>query len=129
MAWDAFCRQFCITDWRRRLGRGLYRALNNLRNAGCRSAIIDGSFVSSKIDPLDYDAAFDPDGVNPRLLDPVLLRYDDNRRAMKAKFLGEILPWGACACAITGHIYRDYFQSDRSGVAKGVVLLDLGQLP
>ena len=62
MTWNAFCGQFCVGSWRTRLGRALYRALNNLRNAGCRQAIIDGSFVSAEPAPSDYDLAFDPDG-------------------------------------------------------------------
>jgi len=114
---------------RRLLCGGLYRALNNLRNAGCRAVIVDGSFVSAKDHPGDYDAAFDPVGVNGALLDPVLLRHADGRKSMKAKYLGEMFPWGAQACAATGTLYADFFQRDRSGVGKGVILLNLGQLP
>lgn len=129
MTWAEFCRLFLVGDWRARLGRGLYRALNNLRNAGCCQAIVDGSFVTAKPDPSDYDVAFDPEGVRGALLDPVLMRHEDGRRAMKAKYLGDIVPWGWPACSATGIIYKDYFQSDRTGSAKGVVLLNLGQLP
>jgi hypothetical protein len=129
MTWDAFSAQFCTGPWRIRLGRALYRAVNNLRHAGCRRAIVDGSFVSAKLDPSDYDLAFDPADVNAALLDPVLRRHDDGRRAMKAKYLGDIVPWGWVAHSATGSLYLEYFQSDRSGVAKGVVLLALDQLP
>jgi len=129
LEWDQFCALFFFNEWRRRLGAGLYRALNNLRCAGCPAAIVDGSFVTAKPDPGDYDLAFDPTGVNAALVDPVLRRHDDGRRAMKAKYLGDIVPWGWKACAVTGLIYRDFFQRDRSGNPKGVILLQLERLP
>jgi hypothetical protein len=129
MAWSAFCAQFVVGAWRERLGRALYRALNNLRNAGCSQAIVDGSFVTSKLDPSDFDLAFDPAGVNAALMDPVLRKHDDDRRAMKAKYFGDVVPWGWIACSATGLLYQEFFQSDRSGNPKGVVLLKLDQLP
>ncbi|HEV2747047.1 MAG TPA: hypothetical protein VGW34_07080 [Allosphingosinicella sp.] len=129
LEWDQFCALCFFNLWRRRLGAGLYRALNNLRCAGCRTAIVDGSFVTAKPDPGDYDLAFDPTGVNAALIDPVLRRHGDGRRAMKAKYLGDIVPWGWTACAVTGLIYRDFFQRDRSGDPKGVILLNLERLP
>jgi hypothetical protein len=129
LRWDRFSGLFFGNDWRARLGRGLYRALNNLRHAGCCQAIVDGSFVTAKPDPSDFDVAFDPVGVNASLLDPVLRRHDDGRRAMKAKYFGDIVPWGWIACSATGELYQEFFQTDRSGNPKGVVLLNLSELP
>jgi hypothetical protein len=107
----------------------MYRALSNLRAAGCGAAIVDGSFVTSEDQPGDYDLAFDPVGVDGGLVDPVLRRHDDQRKAMRAKYFGDVFPWGAIACVKTGLIYREFFQRDRSGLPKGVVLLDVKQLP
>jgi hypothetical protein len=126
--WPSFLARFAWNAHRAWLCAGLYRALNNLRNAGCAVAIVDGSFVTAKEIPGDYDAAFDPAGVVGALLDPILLRHADGRLAMKAKYLGEVFPWGWPADT-AGKIYLDFFQSDRVGVAKGVVQLDLGALP
>jgi len=128
-AWSDFTAGFVWNQRRRYLAGGLYRALNNLRNANCRAAIVDGSFATAKELPRDYDAAFDPVGVNGNLVDPVLLRHNDGRKAMKAKYLGDVFPWGNVACSVTGMIYQDFFQHDRSGETKGVVLLDLKRLP
>ena len=107
------------------LNLGLVRAAKALRAAGCRTIILDGSFVTSKEEPSDYDAAFDPVGVDGDLLDPVLLRHSDRRMAMNAKYLGDIFPWGATACSKTGSTFRDFFRTDRSGVPKGVVEIRL----
>lgn len=108
---------------------GLVRATHALRVAGCRTIILDGSFVTAKDYPGDYDAAFDPANVDGDLLDPILLRHVDGRRAMKAKYLGDIFPWGAAACSKTGSTFLDFFQTDRSGVPKGVVEIRLDMEP
>jgi hypothetical protein len=127
--WADFSNGFTWTQRRRFLIGGLYRALRNLKGAGCRSAIVDGSYVTAKDSPGDYDAAFDPNGVDGRLVDPVLLRHSDGRKSMRAKYFGDMVPWGAVACEATGMIYQDFFQQDRDGRAKGVVLLDVRALP
>ena len=129
MAWQAFVTRFGWNSRRRFLIAGMQRALSNLQMSGCAAAIVDGSFVSSKDEPADYDLAFDPTGVNGGLVDPVLRRHDDQRKAMKAKYFGDVFPWGEVACATTLLIYRDFFQRDRSGIAKGVVLLDVMLVP
>lgn len=125
MEWGQFVANFAWNNRRRFLIGGMRRALLNLQSAGCSAAIVDGSFVSRKEEPEDYDLAFDPVGVNGGLVDPVLRRHDDQRKSMKAKYFGDVFPWGTVACATTRLIYRDFFQRDRSGVAKGVVLLDV----
>ena len=129
MAWGPFVAKFGWSNRRRFLIGGMHRALLNLRFAGCTAAMINGSFVSAKDEPGDYDMAFDPIGMNGILIDPILRRHDDQRKAMKAKYFGDVFPWGAVACATTPVIYRDFFQRDRSGVAKGVVLLDVASIP
>ena len=57
----------------------------------------------------------------------VLLDFSNRRAAMKAKYLGDLFP--ASAFAAPGVLYRDFFRTDRNGVEKGVVLIDLGSLP
>ncbi len=46
---------------------------------------------------------------------------------MKAKYLGDLSP--ASAQAAPGVLFRDFFLTDRNGVEKGVVPIDLGSLP
>jgi hypothetical protein len=89
--------------------------------------LLDGSFVSSKPLPDDYDGAWDTQGVDPFKLDPVLLDFSNSRAAMKTKYGGELFP--ATAIAAPGVLFRDFFLTDRNGVAKGVVQIDLGSLP
>jgi hypothetical protein len=127
MGLDVFEQRFGWNVRRRRLCAGLMRALAALARAGCRSVLVDGSFVTSKEEPRDWDAAFDPVGVDASLLDPILLRHDDGRRAMNTKYLGDMFPWGKIASA-SGAIYLDFFQKDRSGAPKGIVGLTLATI-
>lgn len=118
-------RYFAWNARRRFLFSGLSRAIKVLQSAGCRSVILDGSFVTAKEEPGDWDAAFDPVGVIPGRLDPILLKHYDGRRAMRAKYLGDIFPWTALASSATGSIYRQFFQKDRDGIPKGVIEIKL----
>lgn len=69
---------------------GLRSASENLARDGCRTAYINGSFVTDKELPNDLDASWKEDGVAPGLLDPDLLIFDLGRKAQKAKFFGEL---------------------------------------
>jgi hypothetical protein len=125
--WCEVVPRFSANGHRSRLLGGLLAALQNLAGAGCQSALLDGSFVSQKELPEDYDGAWDTMGVDPYRLDPVLLDFSNGRAAMKSKYLGE--PFPATAAAAPGVLYRDFFMKDRNGVPKGVVQIDLGSLP
>jgi hypothetical protein len=125
--WNEVAPRFSANGHRSRLLGGLLAALQNLAGAGCQSVLLDGSFVSQKELPDDYDGAWDTVGVDPYRLDPVLLDFSNGRAAMKSKYLGELFP--ATAAAAPGVLYRDFFMKDRSGVPKGVVQIDLGSLP
>lgn len=126
-SWAEVAPRFSQNGHRQRLTNGLLSALHNLALAGCRVMLLDGSFVSSKDLPGDYDGAWDPVGVDPNLLDPVLLDFRNKRAAMKAKYGGELFP--ATMMAAPGVRFREFFLTDRYGVPKGVVQIDLGSLP
>lgn len=118
-------RYFAWNARRRFLFAGFSRAIAALQIAGCRSVILDGSFVTAKAEPGDWDAAFDPVGVIAARLDPILLKHDDGRRAMRAKYLGDMFPWTALASSANGSIYRQFFQKDRDGNPKGIIEIQL----
>ena len=128
--WPEIVSRFGATPQRRILLGGLLRALQALRAAGCRRAYIDGSFVTSKMVPADYDGCYDTTGVDFEHLHPVLQEFSDQRAAQKAEFRGELFPasWQADR---HGRPFFEFFQRDRDGNAKGIVVLDLstGGLP
>jgi len=107
---------------------GLREALADLRDAGCRTAYVDGSFVTAKKEPGDFDACWTADGVRADALDPVLLDFSEGRRAQKERFGGELFP-ADIAAEPAGTRFLDYFQRDReTGDLKGIVRIDLGAL-
>lgn len=117
--------RFASNPKRRVQFRGFIAALTNLRAAGCRRAFLDGSFVTAKPRPGDFDACWDPTGVNPAFLDPVLLTFENNRAAQKVKYHGELFP-STIPADPAGTIFVEFFQVDRStGAPKGIVAIDL----
>lgn len=72
-------KHLAYNQWRRQLYDGLQKACVSLVAAGCRSLYLDGSFVSEKPKPGDFDACWEPDGVDMRLLDPVFLDFTKSR--------------------------------------------------
>ena len=124
--WDEVTTSLGNTPWRRQLLDGLEMAIDSLRRAGCRTVYIDGSFVTGKEIPNDFDACWEEEGVVPELLDPVLLQFDTGRAAQKAKYLGELFP-ASLGATVEGMSFLEFFQTDReTGVSKGVVVVDLG---
>ncbi|WP_231636772.1 MULTISPECIES: DUF6932 family protein [Planktothricoides] len=90
--WEEFVDRFGTTDLRLRLMRGLQMAMQQLKAAGCRTIYINGSFVTSKSDPGDFDACWDREDVDIDYLRreaPQLLKYYD-RSGQKAKYKGEL---------------------------------------
>lgn len=130
--WDEIVGRFGTTAPRRRLLRGFSRGVRVLRGAGCRTVYLDGSFVTGKAIPGDFDACWDVTGVVGAILlhlDPVLLDFTDDRAAQKAKYFGEFFPAQGLEID-SGRLFLDFFQIDkRSGNPKGIVALDIGSVP
>jgi Helix-turn-helix len=110
--WDEIVERFGTSERRRKLLEGLRRALESLRNAGCRRVYLDGSFVAAKEEPGDFDACWETAGVDSGLLDPVLLTFSNRRAAQKERFRGELIPAEAIADP-DGTRFFDYFQRDK----------------
>ena len=126
--WAEITSRFGETKVRKRLLAGLLLALQQLKLAGCRRVLLDGSFVTSKANPGDYDACWDGFGVDVGLLDPVFGRFENGRAAQKLKYGGEFFP--SLAQADATRVFIDFFQSDRdTGAAKGIIAINLESVP
>ena len=107
---------------------GLRAAMQNLKEAGCRIVYVDGSFVTSKEMPGDFDACWEVEGVDPLKLDPTLLEFSNGRAAQKAKYMGELFPLSDVADD-DGSSFLEFFQTDKeTGKPKGIIAIDLGEL-
>jgi uncharacterized protein DUF6932 len=127
-SWRELAERFGWTPHRRELLAGLRAALEALRVAGCRRVYIDGSFVTAKETPGDFDGCWDTEGVDVDQLDPVLLTFDQGRAAQKAKYRGEFYP-AQLTEGGSGATFLEFFQTDReTGAAKGIIALDVQDL-
>ncbi|WP_059436058.1 hypothetical protein [Anaeromyxobacter sp. PSR-1] len=121
--WAEFSARYGLTGHRRKLLKGLRAALVSLKSAGCKTVYVDGSFVTEKQHPKDFDACWEEAGVDPTRLDPVLLDFDNSRARQKATFYGELFP--ASFLADIKSPFLEFFQTTFDGHAKGIVRLDL----
>ena len=120
---------FAITPWRRELFAGLVEASRRLRLAGCQTIYLDGSYVTRKPHPSDFDACWDPSGVDVTKLDIVFLDFSNRRKAQKAAFKGEFFP-SSMMCADVGQTFMEFFQVDRfTGRQKGIISISISTDP
>ena len=120
--------RFGFSERRQALLAGLYRALQALKLAWCRRVYLDGSFITAKTDPNDFDACWDPAEVDYRRIDPVLYDFDAGRRAQKRKYLGELFPMHFPAGPV-GMTFLEFFQSEPgTNRKKGLVVIEVEAL-
>lgn len=123
--WEEFVERFGTNHYRMRMIRGLKSAIDNLKSAGCKKIYVDGSFVTSKRRPHDFDACWDPTDVEYARLDPVLTDLTNGRKSQKTKYYGELFP--TTNNSGRGDTILEFFQQNReSGSPKGIVCIELG---
>jgi hypothetical protein len=88
-----FAGRFVYNERRKSLYDGLLLGINNLFNAGCKELYIDGSYVTAKPEPGDFDLCWDIEGTVEELIDPVLKEFSNKRASQKQKFGGEFFPF------------------------------------
>ncbi|MGH9155148.1 MAG: DUF6932 family protein [Acidimicrobiales bacterium] len=119
--------RFATNARRRWLLEGLRDALLELRRVSCPAAFLDGSFVTDKSIPGDFDLCWDHTTVNLALIDPVFLDVAPPRAAQQAKYRGDLLP--NVPEGISGKLFVDFFQIDKAtGKPKGIIVLDPGSV-
>jgi uncharacterized protein DUF6932 len=123
--WDEVVERFGWTERRRRLLDGLAEAIELLAEAGCLKVWLNGSFVTAKDEPGDFDACWDTDGVDLDALDPSLLDLSNHRAAQKARFGGELLP--NVIETQSGLSFAEFFQNERDTSRKGIVVINLSK--
>jgi len=111
---------FATNAKRRTLYEGLVKGCESLKSAGCSIVYLDGSYVTEKSSPDDFDVCWDPTGVDAAKLDPVLLDFSNMRKNQKMKYGGEFFP--SSIKADGSHTFVDFFQIDKeSGNEKGII--------
>ena len=122
--WEEVTQRFGGNAQRQRLLAGLRRAIANLQDAGCRRIYLNGSFVTAKPYPNDFDACWETDGVDWDAIAPVL--YDaygvqDDSQRQKAQYGGELYPVGERF----GYGVFQFFQGDRQQRRKSIIAINI----
>jgi hypothetical protein len=126
-SWDEIVERFGWTDHRMDLLAGLADVLVALRVAGCRLAYLDGSFVTDKEVPGDYDLCWEMDGVDLHKLDPIVQDVASPRAAQQARYRGDILP--NVREGSSGAPFVDFFQRNKvTGGSKGIVAINIKEV-
>jgi hypothetical protein len=125
--WKQFCKRLGHTAHRSTLIKGLAAALKDLSVAGCRRVYINGSFVTAKEVPGDYDLCWSLDGVIPEKLNQALLDFSPKgRELMRKKYKGDLFP-AEIPEGTSGKLFLDFFQTDKiTGEPKGIIALNIG---
>src|SRR5271163_2667120 len=90
--WQQLEDRLTFNPRRKRMLAGFRQACEELRKAGCRLVYLDGSFVTRKERPGDFDACWDVQNRRRRQARSSLWDLSRGRAAQKQRFLGEIFP-------------------------------------
>ena len=123
-SWDEIVQRFGWNQRRRRLLDGLAEAIELLAEAGCRRLWLNGSFVTAKDEPGDFDACWDTSSVDLDVIDPVLLDLSSGRAEQKRRFGGELFP--NIIESGSGLLFTEFFQNDLDAGRKGIVVIKIG---
>lgn len=121
--WDEVVDRFGFSPRRVWLLDGLRSALLELARVGCEQVYLDGSFVTSKAVPGDYDLCWELTNVRLQELDPVFFDLAAPRARQRAKYRGDLLP--NIVEGSSGMPFVDFFQVEKdSGGTKGILVID-----
>lgn len=123
---EEFEIKYGYNDYRRKLIKGLKLGMSHLKECGCKTIYIDGSFVTTKEFPGDFDACWDAEGVDLYKLKSeygTILDFSEERKNQKTLYFGEFFPAQVPADGYT--LYIDFFQKDKDDNPKGIIQINL----
>jgi hypothetical protein len=124
--WAEVVEQFGGTPEREELLAKLRQGLDNLRDAGCSWVLLDGSFVTTKPNPHDVDGCWDYGPlIDRKRLDPCFLPRSVAQKQMLKLRYGMDFYRASSIEGDSGKRFIEFFQTDRAGTARAIVLLNL----
>ena len=102
------------------LFNGLVSAASLLAQSGCKYLYLDGSYVTEKDIPSDFDACWGMEGVDFSSLDPILKNMREGTGAQKVRFGGELYP--NSTESLSGKLFKDFFKNEKhTNQEKGII--------
>ena len=122
MTWKEFYNSFSFSKRRKELLEGLEKVVAILREIRATHIYIDGSFVTDKVNPNDWDACFDS---SIPVINNLLCKYPfKDTKIQKKLYKGELF-YAKSIADEYGNTYFDFFQQKKgnSAIKKGMVEL------
>jgi len=107
---------------RKKLFEKLLKVLKILGDCSCTEVYLNGSFITLKSEPRDYDLCYEPTGIKGTDEFKQFLKTRDLR---KEKYLGDIFPRLPQPTYEIDHV--EDWQTDRDGEIKGIIRIILRQ--
>lgn len=119
--------RFGLSRQRQKLLMSMQYLLHQCNQLNCDILYLDGSFISSKLNPKDYDACWDTTHENREwVLNNVAdTSLNSDSETQKEYFGGEIYPAFVKAPLLPELTILEYFQRTKEGEAKGIIMLKL----
>lgn len=105
---------------RKRLFQALLKVLGILRGCNCPEVYLNGSFITTKSEPEDYDLCYEPTGINGT---EEFKQFLETRETRKKEYLGDIFPRMPQPPYETDHV--EDWQIGRDGEVKGIIRIIL----
>ena len=128
-SWNEIMKRFGTNPHRKDMLEKLLIALDSLKKAGCKKFYLDGSFVTSKRFPNDYDCCWESTGVDHNRLHRIFMDCSPSgRQRQKFIFKGEFIPSSTIE-GVTNTPFLEFFQIDKiTQEPKGIIELNLEDL-
>lgn len=127
--WSTLAARFGSGSSRRSaLLEGIRGVAHELRKAGGRWLFVDGSFVSTKPVPRDWDGCIAEEGLDFALLDPLFRDVEQHRAEIQKKYRCDLF-FANTIETRTRRPFREFFQQTTDGKPKGILILDLSTVP
>jgi hypothetical protein len=126
-AWDEFIKVFGYNERRRDIIEGLKLAISELEECGCSKIYINGSFVTKKRNPGDFDACWRDIGENidkKKMMGKFATLFAGTKEMQHFRYKGDMRP--AFDFANLDKCYLEFFQIDKYDKSvKGIIELEI----
>lgn len=116
-------RQFTYNEAQKELFSGLRQLALDLKEAGCETLYLDGSFITGKKIPADFDACWEP--FKGKGVAKFLGETEAELAERKTKYFGDIFPRFSDEY---GDRVKHWQLNTRTGQTKGIIKIDLREL-